>query len=139
MPTLLRPVDGDLAMDVEELLSYLRNMEYEQFSPLAGVLAQTEAIGDPALPTKEHTAILNWLGTAIQDWEQNFPLEEPLAAGLRRIKPLLAALAVSEPGFMTPEHIRCISCSIQSNCTQSAGSHAWADWGRHWKSRSMSG
>tara|TARA_R110001599_G_scaffold353881_1_gene602038 strand:- start:19979 stop:20203 length:225 start_codon:yes stop_codon:yes gene_type:complete len=42
------PIDADPAMDAEELRTYLRNMDYDSFYPTGGVLAQTEAIGDPA-------------------------------------------------------------------------------------------
>lgn len=89
-------------MDSDELFSYLRNMDCDQFYPMEGILAQTEAIGDPALPANEHIAILNWLGAVTRDWEQQFPLDEPLAARLRQLRPLLAALAVTDASFLTP-------------------------------------
>ena len=89
-------------MDAEELIGYLRNMDYESFYPMGGVLAQTEAIGDPALPTNEQGAILNWLDAAMKDWDQHFPLEEPLATELRRLRPLVAAQAITETSFLTP-------------------------------------
>ena len=93
---------AELAMDQSELLGYLRNMDYDEFTPLQGILAQAEAIGDPALPNYEQTATLNWLGAALQEWERDFSLEEPLAGELRRLKPLLAALAVTDESFLTP-------------------------------------
>ena len=96
------PIEADLAMDAEELLGYLRNMDCNKFYVLEGILAQTEAIGDPALPTSEQRAILSWLDAATRDWDQHFALEEPLAGDLRRLRPLVAALAVTEPGFFTP-------------------------------------
>ena len=95
-------VDADLAMDAEELYSYLRNMDCDAFYPLEGILAQTEAIGDPAQPTNEQRAVLKWLGAATRDWEQHFSLEEPLAAELRRLRPIVAALAVTDSSFLTP-------------------------------------
>jgi hypothetical protein len=94
--------EAELAMDQHELLGYLRSMDYEEFSPLESILAQAEAIGDPALPGYEHTSILNWLGAAIEAWERDYALEEPLAGELRRLKPLLAALSVTEDDFLTP-------------------------------------
>ena len=96
------PTEAGLAMDSDELFSYLRNMDCDQFYPMEGILAQTEAIGDPAQPANEQIAILNWLGAVIRDWEQHFPLEEPLAARLRQLRPLLAALAVTEASFLIP-------------------------------------
>lgn len=97
-----RPGEADLEMALEELLAYLRNLDYDKFDPMPGILAQTEAIGDPALPTSEQTAILNWLGAAIRDWDRHLGLEEPLAAELRRLRPLMAAMAITQPGFLTP-------------------------------------
>lgn len=96
------PTDVDLAMDAEELRSYLRNMDYDSFYPTGGILAQTEAIGDPALPTTQQRAILSWLDTAMQEWDQSFPMEEPLAAELRRLRPLIAAQALTDTSFLTP-------------------------------------
>ena len=93
---------GMQPMDVEELVGYLCNTDKLELSPMQSVLAQTEAIGDPALPTEEHTAILQWAGEAFDSWEREFPLAAPLDARLRRLKPLAASLAIIEPGFLTP-------------------------------------
>ena len=94
--------DADLAMDAQELRGYLRNMDFNSYYPMAGILAQTEAIGDPALPATDQRAILNWLDAAMADWDQNFPLEEPLAGELRRLRPLVAAQALEDVSFFTP-------------------------------------
>ena len=91
-----------IAMESDELMGYLRNIDDFSLTPMEGILAQTEAIGDPALPTPEQTAILHWLGAAITDWEHRFGLEEPLATQLRRLKPLLAAVAITDQQFYTP-------------------------------------
>jgi hypothetical protein len=86
----------------DDLLNYLRNVDCEAFDPLEGILVQTEAIGDPAVPSLEQMTIMKWLDAAFSDWQRQFPLEEPLATELRRLKPLLAAVAISEPPFLTP-------------------------------------
>jgi uncharacterized protein DUF1631 len=107
-PVLERYVDTQasaqaaLAMELDELIAYLRNADNDELSPMEAILAQTESIGDPALPTTEQTAVLRWLGAAIDDWEQRFTLEEPLASQLRRLKPLAAVLAITDPQFLTP-------------------------------------
>ncbi|MCB1701669.1 MAG: DUF1631 family protein [Halioglobus sp.] len=93
---------AELFMQADELLGYLRKVDYDKYSPLEGILAQTEAIGDPALPGREQGAILSWLGAALKDWENHLCIEEPLAGELRRLKPLLAISAVTDPGFLTP-------------------------------------
>ena len=94
--------DADLAMDARELRGYLRNMDYDSYYPMAGILAQTEAIGDPALPATNQRAILNWLDAAMADWDKSFPLEEPLAGELRRLRPIVAAHAIVDDSFLTP-------------------------------------
>ena len=92
----------DPILPPDELLAYLKNTDGYDTTPLAAVLIQTEAIGDPAVPSPEQTAILQWLDAALQHWEQHFPLEEPLGSQLRPLKSLAAALAVSDPDFLRP-------------------------------------
>ncbi len=94
--------DNEPPMPMEELLQYLKNIDNFDLTPLEGILLQTEAIGDPALPTMEQTATLQWLGTALQNWQQHFPLEQPLASQLRPLQSLAAALAVTDPAFLIP-------------------------------------
>jgi hypothetical protein len=90
------------AMQVDELIGYLRNVDNFSLSPWVAVVGQTEAIGDPATPSREHVAILRWLGKALELWEKQFPLEGRLAAQVRRMKPLSAAVALVDPRFMQP-------------------------------------
>jgi hypothetical protein len=59
-------------------------------------------MGDPAIPGGEQAAIIEWLNAAYGNWEQQFPIEEPLASELRKLLPLGAALAITEPDFLTP-------------------------------------
>jgi hypothetical protein len=95
-------VADEQALSPAELLDYIRKIDNLQLPPLEAILAQTEAIGDPALPDAQQVAILRWLGTAQQEWEQSFPVDEPLASEIRRLKPLTAALALSSPDFFSP-------------------------------------
>ncbi len=94
--------DNEQPMPIEELLQYLKNIDNFGLTPLDAVLLQTEAIGDPALPTTQQTAILQWLGTALHNWQQCFPLEQPLASQMLPLQSLAAALAVTDPAFLTP-------------------------------------
>jgi hypothetical protein len=96
------PVNSANTMELDELLGYLENVDDFSLSPWMGVVTQTEAMGDPALPSKEQSAILLWLGQALEQWEKQFPLEEPLAGHVRRIKPVAAALALLDPDFLQP-------------------------------------
>ncbi len=89
-------------MQLDELLQYLKNIDNFNLSPWVAIVGQTEAIGDPATPSREQIAILRWLGKALELWEKQFPLEGRLAAQVRRLKPLSAAFAITDPGFMQP-------------------------------------
>lgn len=96
---------GDLAqeMPLEELLGYLRKPVDLDLTPYADLLSQTEEIGDPSLPSPRETAILRWVGEAMHHFEQRFPLEEPLASQVRRLKPLAAAIAIVDRDFLQPD------------------------------------
>lgn len=89
-------------MHMDELLEYLKNIDNFSLSPWVALIGQTEAIGDPATPSREQTAILRWLGKALEIWEKQSPLEGRVAAQVRRLKPLSAALALTEPSFLQP-------------------------------------
>jgi hypothetical protein len=89
-------------MQLDELLEYLKNIDNFSLSPWVALVGQTEAIGDPATPSREQTAILRWLGKALEIWEKQSPLEGRIAAQVRRLKPLSAALALTEPSFLRP-------------------------------------
>jgi len=89
-------------MQLDELLEYLKNIDNFSLSPWVALVGQTEAIGDPATPSREQIAILRWLGKALEIWEKQSPLEGRIAAQVRRLKPLSAALALTEPSFLQP-------------------------------------
>jgi hypothetical protein len=89
-------------MHIDELIEYLKKVDNFSLSPWVAVVGQTEALGDPATPSREHVAILRWLGKALELWEKQFPLEGRLAAQVRRLKPLSAAVALVDPRFMQP-------------------------------------
>jgi len=91
------PVTGQ-----EALIEYLRTARDTALSPIQSVLIQAESIGNPARPSAEQAAILRWAGRAFDDWERDFPLEQPLRTQLRRLKPLVASLAIADPDFFIP-------------------------------------
>lgn len=98
----VQPQPQAMAMEVSELLGYLRSTEDLALPPLQSLLLQTESIGDPAQPGAEQSAILQWLGDAFDAWEQHYPVDSLLCQELRRLKPLAAALAVTDSKFMVP-------------------------------------
>jgi len=89
-------------LKTDELIGYLKEIEDFSISPWIAVTEKTEAIGDPASPSREHTAMLRWLGKGLEIWEKEYPLEGRLANQVRRLKPLAAALAITDPKFLTP-------------------------------------
>jgi hypothetical protein len=100
-----RSAAGAYAMALDKVISYLRQTDDSALAPLASIMAQTEAIGDPALPTIEQAAILRWVSAAFDHWQEAFPLDPALAARLQLVKPVAAALALVEPDFLIPgEH-----------------------------------
>jgi hypothetical protein len=66
----------------------------QRYSPRASTT------GDPDAPATEQDALLQWLEAAFAHWETSFPLEEPLQSELRRLRPLAAKLASSDPDFL---------------------------------------
>ena len=84
-----------------ELVDYLRQINVYDQDLITGIDTQTEAIGDPAAPMPEHHAILRWVSAAWDLWEAHYTLDEELLQPLQQLKPLLGAVAISEPGFFT--------------------------------------
>ncbi len=89
-------------MELADVLAYLKKIDKYELSPLQGILVQTEAMGDPALPSSEQTAIMEWLNSAYTQWAKHYLVEEPLASEFRKLLPLGAALAITDPDFLTP-------------------------------------
>ncbi|MEP5567242.1 MAG: DUF1631 family protein [Halioglobus sp.] len=93
---------GGQAMPRDELIGYIRASDKYELSPLEAVLVQTDLIGDPALPTPEDSAALAWIGAVYKHWESHYPLHDALADPLRKLKPVLALMALADPQFYTP-------------------------------------
>ena len=93
---------GTAVLGQDELLGYLRNTADAALSPMQSVLEQIESTGNPARPTAEQAAKLQWIGAAFASWIRDFPLEQPLCAQLQRLQPLAASLAIADPDFLVP-------------------------------------
>ncbi len=89
-------------LSVDQLLLRLRGWSDPDDQPLDAVLAGGQLGGDTTPPAHREAALLRWVGTAHDRWERDYPLEEELAQLLRRLKPLTAALAISDPQFLVP-------------------------------------
>jgi hypothetical protein len=92
----------EVVLTLDEIFDYLKKIDDVELPILAAILEQTEAIGDPGLPNVEQIALLNWLEAALSHWEEQFPVEEPLASEFKKLRPLAAALAMTDPTFSTP-------------------------------------
>lgn len=95
-------VNAEQAMELKDVLAYLKSIDRYELSPMQAILSQTQAKSDPALPSNEHTAIMEWLDAAYTSWEEQYPVEEPLASEFRKLLPLAAALAITDSNFLTP-------------------------------------
>ena len=94
--------DNDDYLSLEELVGYLATISDFDLNLVAAVGKQTEAIGDPAIPEPEHQAILHWVSEAWSAWEKEYSLDDLLAAPLKRLMPLTAAMAIGDVTFFTP-------------------------------------
>ncbi|QFU76972.1 DUF1631 family protein [Halioglobus maricola] len=90
------------ALEWDELLGYLREIEDFNKPPLDALLAQTEVVGDPSMPKPAECAVLRWIDRIFQEWEQSFPLEWELTYKLRALKPAMAIASLSEEPFFRP-------------------------------------
>ncbi len=89
-------------LPVDQLVQRLRGWSDPDDQPLDAVLGGGQPGGDTTPPAPREAALLRWVGTAHDRWERDYPLEEELARLLRRLKPLTAALAISDPQFLVP-------------------------------------
>ncbi|WP_157114462.1 DUF1631 family protein [Halioglobus japonicus] len=90
------------ALEWDELLGYLRAIDDFNLPPLDALLAQTDVVGDPAMPKPAECAVLRWIERVFQEWEQSFPLEWELTHKLRAFKPAVAMASLSEETFFRP-------------------------------------
>ncbi len=91
----------DQHLDLVEAIRYLRDIT-DFSSTRRGITSQTEAIGDPAVLAPELAALVDWVDKAFDIFEQEAPLEPQLAEKLAQLRPLAAAVAISDPRFCTP-------------------------------------
>jgi len=99
-PDYLEAVQLKLATQDFPLPCSLRELVLTRYTDHG--LPSNESIGNPARPAAEQAAILRWAGRAFDDWEHDFPLEQTLRIQLRRLKPLVASLAIADPDFFIP-------------------------------------
>ncbi len=94
--------EDSAALAREPLLLRLRQWSDLEDCPLDAVLAQGQLGGEDTPVAPGQAALLRWVGAAHSLWERDYPLEAELTALLRRLKPLTAALAVTDPLFLVP-------------------------------------
>jgi hypothetical protein len=103
-------------LERDQLLKRLQQWSDLEDCPLDAILVQGQACGDATAPSRDEVAVLRWVGAAHSHWEQDYPLESELTDRLRQLKPLLAAIAISDPVFLTPGNhpLHCLLDSIQA-------------------------
>lgn len=96
------PATAGLYLTDTKLLDYCaRYTQVDEF-PLDAISQQCDDVGETLGPSPEHSAVLCWLGIALQYWEQHYPLESDIANKLRQLRPLLTLCAVTNDTFLIP-------------------------------------
>lgn len=98
-------VTAGLYLSEQQLLDYCtRYTQVDEF-PLDAISEACEQSNETMGPSPHYSAILCWLGIALQYWEQQYPLDNSLTRKLRQLRPLLTLCAVTDSDFLVPgEH-----------------------------------
>ena len=93
---------GDLHAQLEQLVAGLAACNDPELPLLEALERHLATQGQNASPDSEQQSILMWLDQAQRDWVDRYPLATQLADTLLRIRPLVAAQALTDPEFMRP-------------------------------------
>ncbi|WP_439102310.1 DUF1631 family protein [Congregibacter sp.] len=99
------PRDGALTTDAlsrEELIEFLAKSKDTNSTPLATIKRHAAKQNLKPDLRPEDQATLVWVCDAFDEWEDHYPLEQPLKDHLRRLLPLAAAMALKDDAFYTP-------------------------------------
>ncbi|MEP4486648.1 MAG: DUF1631 family protein [Halioglobus sp.] len=90
------------ALTVDEIIGYYDSSTDQKNTILQIVLASAEAMGDPSLPSRQHTALIHWLDDALALFQSKFALESEIQEKTSALKrPLLQAVLLDST-FATP-------------------------------------
>ncbi|WP_439105486.1 DUF1631 family protein [Congregibacter sp.] len=102
---IFAPQNAALSANVlprEKLIAFLAKSKDTDSSPLATIKRRAAKQGlNPDLGPEDH-ATLVWICEAFDEWEDHYPLEQPLRDHIRRLLPLAISVALKEESFYTP-------------------------------------
>ena len=90
------------ALTADEIIGYFGSATDPQTSILQHVLAGAQAMGDPALPDREHTALMHWIDEAFTLFQSKFALEAEIQDKIVTLKGALLKAALMDPAFAIP-------------------------------------
>lgn len=86
----------------DQLVRLLGKLGDDATSPLISLRRQAESEGASGSLEPVHGSIVEWVTLSFDHWEDHYPLEQKLALEVRKLLPLVIALAVSDEHFFTP-------------------------------------
>ncbi|WOJ92032.1 DUF1631 family protein [Congregibacter variabilis] len=101
----LSPQDVALSTDSlsrETVIGYLAKSKDTDNSPLATIKRRAAKENRKPHLRPEDQAILTWICEAFDEWEEHYPLEQPLRDHIHRLLPLAIAMALKDDAFYTP-------------------------------------
>ncbi|MDP5054817.1 MAG: DUF1631 domain-containing protein, partial [Congregibacter sp.] len=99
------PQDETVSTDVltpEQIIDFLAKSKDTDSSPLATIKRRAAKENRRPDLRPQDKATLVWLCEAFDEWEDQYPLEQPLKDHIRRLLPLAVAVALKEESFFTP-------------------------------------
>jgi len=96
MPSAASPEE---ALSVDEIIGYFESDAEPQTSILKAVLAGAEAMGDPGLPNREHTALMLWIDKALVLFQTKYALEPEIHNKVGALKRALLKAALTDSTF----------------------------------------
>jgi hypothetical protein len=81
------------ALTIDEIIGYFGAAKDPQASILQRVLAGAEAMGDPSLPSQEHTALMHWIDETFALFQSKFALEAEIQDAIAALKGALVKAA----------------------------------------------
>lgn len=101
----LAPQDAALSTDSlsrETLVGFLAKSKDTDSSPLATIKRRAAKENRKPHLRPEDQAALTWICEAFDEWEEHYPLEQPLKDHIHRLLPLAIAMALKDDAFYTP-------------------------------------
>lgn len=92
---------GGAVLSRAEVIRLLGRLGEDSASPLMSLRRRAESEGGSGNLDPMHASVVEWITLSFEYWEDNYPLEQKLARELRKLLPLVIALAVTDDDFFT--------------------------------------